>query len=546
MVDRSAELGVLSVSLKATLPKNAVMSSYIVTVTALRADQAVIGSVATVRVEGSQAVLDFGTLRTVRGLSVENMAGVQIAAVSPWNGLAFARSLSTGADREVSFPEIRTERLRLDLSGLSGKPEQEKEFAAQAVIMLADSPADLDLRLEGGPVVWSYPGPVRPGSGEWTPQSTFMVDLTAAIAPLAGDPTGQGDVSFRLVLSSRSPGILKIDDPPHAVFDRITRIVPKPDELSFTAEGQQTAALSFTTEERRTDALLLPAEALSIREVRFNAVGTFAPPRVLEPMEPSVSPNAELAVDPDHAFCVRLPSLQDAGAELAGDLAGVRLPLRAEPGGAEARIVLWAEAAGEPAEPVDGGASDPVSLDPRTGPDEAWTLFPFKRPLPLVKGRRLWATLLVARGALTWGLIAAPHRSSFQAQELRRGGPAGPWRHLPSIFARGSALAALRGRVRSVFLPAKATPLPALLMQLATAAAPVVEVTPVPRGVPVVLRFPSLAPVGSLQVTSRAVGTVSLREVDVVWSTSPPPPPKRSRDQLELAASLSTDIVVSF
>jgi hypothetical protein len=506
-----ADLGVLSTSVDPTLPKNAVVSKYSVTVTARPAAKAKAGAIAAVRVEGSRAVLDFGTLRTVRGLSVVGMGQTRVLGVSFWNGLAFDPSpvpVSPGTD--VSFPETRTERLQVDLADLGSHD------LAAAEVALADVPSDLELRIEGGPVVWSHPGPVRPGNGGWANNGTILVDLTAAVASLAGDPAGQGDLSLRLTLSSRTPAVLKIATR-EVLYDQITRVVPKPDELTFAAEGLQTVELP------------LPAGARSIREVRFDAVGTFAPERILEPVGPEVSADAELVADPDHAFCVRLP-----GNDVAGDLVGVRLPLRAGPDGAEVRVVLWAEADGEPAAPLDDGGSEPVALP--AGQD-AWTLFPFPRPVPRVEGRPLWAVLLVARGEVTWGLVEAPPGSSFQANqanELRRGGPAGPWRSLPSIFQQGG-LASLRGRVRAVFLPAKATPLPALLVQLATAAKPVAEATPVPRGVPVVLRFPDLVPLGNLRVTSRAPGTVALREVDVIWSTSNPP--RSSRDPSELSGA---------
>jgi hypothetical protein len=66
----------------------------------------------------------------------------------------------------------------------------------------------------------------------------------------------------------------------------------------------------------------------------------------------------------------------------------------------------------------------------------------------------------------------------------------------------------------------------------------------VPRGVPVVLRFSPLTPVGDLQVTSRAAGTVSLREVDVIWS--PPLHPELNFDQsLQVSQSAITEAVFS-
>src|SRR5262245_50933339 len=113
------DLGVLSFSLDQTLPKNAVVSRYAVTVTARPAAKAKAGTVAAVRVEGSRAVLDFGALRTVRGLSVAGLGQTRVLGVSFWNGLAFDTPLVPApAGTDVSFPETRTERLQVDLADL--------------------------------------------------------------------------------------------------------------------------------------------------------------------------------------------------------------------------------------------------------------------------------------------------------------------------------------------------------------------------------------------------------------------------------------------
>jgi hypothetical protein len=497
--------GVLSfTSAEQVLPKNAVVRAYTVIVTAAPAGQARLGDVAVVRVDvaNETAVLDFGVLRTVRGLSVAGLSGAKISSIAAWTGVAYGPTLALvgAASAVVSFAETRTERLQVVLTGLAGTQQaQEKALADKALLALADAPADLELRLAGGPVLWSHPGPVRAGS-------PFSVDLTAAVAPLAGDPTGRSNVSFQLVLSSRAPGVLKVA-PDVRDYSRITRLALEADELTFATEGLQTVELD------------LPG-AKSIEEVGFTAVGTFAPERVLAPVGPPASAAAELAVDADHAFCVRLAAVADP----AGDLAGVRLPLVAAPGGAEARVVLWSGADGEPAAPLDGGGSEPVALAPPAVPDgDVWTTFPFRRPVPLAAGRDLWAALLVSRGAVTWGLLEAAAGSPLLVHELRRGGPAGPWRLLPSLFRAGD-LANLRGRVRVVVLPAKTAPLSPLLVRIGGGAAQ--EVTPATRGVPVDLRFQTaLAITGQsarLEVTSRAAGTVSLREVDVVWNTTVP------------------------
>jgi hypothetical protein len=547
--------GQASVTLDVTLPANAVVRRFDVRVGALQASQVLAANVAEVRlqtVDGApQAVVDFGLLRTVSRVGLLQPADARVAPgireIAAWNGTGFGpQAVWTAEPRDnvsshVSFSEVKTERLRIELSG--NLPES--DLSALLYVVLPQPPADLELTLDGGAPVWTHPGPVRPGAGGeltagvWNAEGQQRVPLAAALGALTGDPTAEGDRTFRLALAARVPGVLGLAEEAR----RILRVSRAP--VAAGASGAS-GDVDFPTEGRQALPLTLPAAGrLRIEEVRFTVRGTPGPERVVEPVGPPVSPRAELAADPDHAFAVRL-------AETTGlaELTGLRLPLAAAPGGAEARLVLWREEEGlaRPGEPLPRGVSEPVTLEPPPAAltsDPPWVTFPFAEPVDLEDAGALWAALTVSRGTVTWGLVeTSGDTDPFARHEVRRGPPAGPWQRLPALFDSGGALGSLRGRVRAVGRAAKETPLAPLtaglevrrgaaVAETAAAGAPspgaaspdaAVEITPTEDGVRGTLTLPDPVEADpgagdtvSLVLTSRAVGPLTVEEIDVVW-----------------------------
>jgi hypothetical protein len=164
--------------------------------------------------------------------------------------------------------------------------------------------------------------------------------------------------------------------------------------------------------------------------------------------------------------------------------------------------------------------SEPLTLDPPAGAAPGapiWTTFPFKTPVKLATGERLWAALLVARGTVSWRLAAAGRA----AYPVRRGTAPGPWFPLPAVFATDPDLRQRTGAVRVSGKAAKEAPLAPLQVGI-EGAAEALEATPVAKGSRSILTFaaPLAAEPPRLVVTSRLAGKAALREVDVVWRES--------------------------
>jgi len=544
--------GTSSAALSVPLPLNAVVRTFDVVVQARQAAMTATGAVAQLRESGDSGasdfgmsvVIDFGKMRTVS--EVEVPSGLGIMSITSWIGTEFnpkpvysapvassiaarggshqtvviATAPSTGGHAILSS-EIRTERL---LVGLVGTADIET-LAEEMLVRLPEAPSGLELRLEGGTVIWSHPAAPQLGAGTtlsdaaWSSDGRRIVHAAAALAAATGDPTGNQVLPFNLVLTSQVPGNLAVTE--HARAVSVVR------RMLFDGDSERT--FEFESEGMVDIPLPLPAPAAgqgrAIEAIRFTALATPPPERVLPPVGPDpagasdVPVLADLVLNPARAAIVRLRPA--SGLE---GLVGIRLPLATGPDGAEARIVMWRN--GEPgtAEPVEALAdatSDPASLTGGAG--EAWVTFAFPRPVPVDDANPPWAALLVTRGELTWslgGVIDA--NDPIDVNLVRVGAPTGPWKPMPTPFQTGGGpLTALRGRLRVVGVAPKDRPLASHTVALAGVSGEPIEVTPTPKGTLVTMTFdpPLSQPGATLRLTGRTAGPITLRGVDVVATT---------------------------
>ena len=538
--------GIVNATLEIVLPKNGVVRQYDVVVKAQRADATVVQNVAQVRSQesplGTSAVVDFGTPRTVS--AVRAPAGLQIGTVKAWTGAAFATTnvyaafigslqgptlsgeplsgtiitaTPPSSERTAIFSsEVRTERLLVDMLGTANAGE----LGAGMAVVLPESPQGLEVRIDGAQPVFTDPGPVAAGpdsalsDSAWNSAGERIVHLGDALAALTGDPTATGNVTFKVVLTSRVPGVLGIRLRPDGQdVHYIRRVLFGSDlnkELTFEAEGVTDVPLGN-----------LPPN-LTIEEVRFTASGTFLPERVLPPVGPDASGVAELVVDATRALLVRLRKLTGLV-----ELTGVRLPLRAGPGGAEAAVALWSNKAAdvnEPLESIPQAVTTPVTLTEGAEGSGEWTTFEFGQPAPIDRTNPPWAALLVTRGELNCELgafVSGGPVDPLGENVVRRGPPSGPWRPLPAPFLTGGTdLGAARGRVRMIGHAAKDAPLAPVKMELPGHPFSA-GVTPTAKGVQALLKPP--APVAqaqpTLRMTNYRAGTLTIRDIDVVSTT---------------------------
>jgi len=511
---RATTFGVSSASFTVTLAKNTVVERFDVVVAAPRAQQTAVENVAQVRAYSGtdqHLIIDFGLPRTVSAISVQDP--VTITKVSAWTGAAFAQSPfyepKSPTSDAVFASEVRSERLLVVVSAKITDPDKNVK------VELPDPPSDLEIRINGGAPVWSNPGPVEPSTPGWDANSTQIVSLRDALNALLSDPTSDAKADYEITLTAKVPGLLAIAEKARS-FSFINRIA---------FDGDTSKTLDFA--EEGVVSLPLPAAnaARVIKEIRLTALGNPPPERVRPAAGPPAatapdgSLTAELLLDPQHAACVRLSKKT----KLA-ELTAIRLPLVTDADGAEASVVLW-EDDGGPSKPLPNGASKPSVLT--AAPPETWTRFAFAKPVPIDMTKPPWVAVLVARGTVTWPLASmtsAPDTRDDDLRDenvLRRGAPNGPWQPLPAPLTSG--FLAARGRVRAAGNAAKDAPIDPLRI---VAFGKWKDVTPAAKGATVKIetinRFVEAHEAPALLVVSRTAGSVTLRDVDVVWS--PPAP----------------------
>lgn len=527
--------GVAQVAETITLPRNTLVDDYKVVVQALPPYQVPLSLVAQVRDGEDQGlnafVVDFGSMVSLAGLSLP--APAVISGVKAWTGAAFAtqftypRTPDQPLDGGASFTEIRTERLLVRYSGsISADDALEDGFA-----YLTDPPSGLELRIDGGPPVWTHPAAVRSGTDPalnvttWNDQGKRLVDVTAALQALTGDPLApEAPVTFTLTLSARLPCLLTLARQGTPQLRRIRRVSfagAESTSVIVAGEGVQTVSLPLPP--------AAPGATRRVGEVRMTAAGVFPPDRTLPPVGPDAALGpaapggpaqvlvAEMVIDPGHAICIRV-----ATAAGLGELLGVRLPLSIGAGGAELRVTVRDTLSIDPAVAVVSQTSDPVARD---GGAEAWTSFAFKKAWPLDAAALPWLVITAARGEATLavaagGSLVGPVPGTIDLAEIRRGPPGGPWQALPAPLTQSPAsggVIAARGRVRLVGLPPKAVPLAPLSVSLAGGGGET-PLTPTAKGVAVSLApfVPVVQATPTLELTAFAPGTLTLSAIDVV------------------------------
>ena len=203
----------------------------------------------------------------------------------------------------------------------------------------------------------------------------------------------------------------------------------------------------------------------------------------------------------------------DAG---LAELTGLRLPLAAGDDGAELRVVLWSNAepgVALPTAPMDDATSEPLVLD--AGSADAFRTFSFEAPVVLDAENLPWAAILATRGQAVLSVAQSTGDSDPLAAQIFRLGPhAGPWM-LPPAGLRAGALAAVRARARMIGTAHKDAPIAPVTAAVVGASGAAVELFPARK--PARLTIPGGAGgTATLRFVARAVGTLTLRDVDIV------------------------------
>jgi hypothetical protein len=525
------------------LAKNTLVRKFTVRVGAARADATTLANSGQVRLQAESGgakiiVVDFGMLRTVSGVGRIGGTGaptLKICSLRAFKGdgfdnidLYFEDCSTDDPDAmmvrsvEANTFETRTDRVRLKVSGnvtLS-------QIAAALWLQFPDLPSDLDLRINGGAPAWTAPGVAQPNTRGWDANTQQTVDLTAALAALTGDSHDASPLDATIVLSSRIPGVLTLEDSQPGSVDiaYLARVT-----FGLGDGGTEETTLVLDQEGQRDIVLPLPSWVTGVQEVRFTTTGTVPPERILPPVGPPRAMRLDgsgaaydLLLDVDHSAAARF----DAAAPLA-DVSAVRLPLRAGADGAEVRAVLYQGTLDGPTTPVDGGTSKPVDLAPAAAnAGDDWTTFPMTKPVKLDHTLTYWVVVVVGRGAVSWSLGRFSTPSSVVP--LRRGAALGPWHSLPTVVA-GLNVGA---RIRAVGKAPPAAPVAPLSVSIAGYETTQIDATPAPKGANatwtapgavVGTTHPSIPPAGpvsartvTLRLTSRMTGTVKLSAVDVV------------------------------
>jgi hypothetical protein len=492
------------------LPAGAVVTQAAFTVAARAPEFAThVGDIASVRASkgtptasSDELVVDFGVLRTVSSINGPS----DVNYVSAWRGTQFDLFVAEGNGTSyLEFTEVQTERLLVGLAA-SVSPAS---FGEGATVTTTTPPADLEL-LVAGERAWNRAGPAPEGFSE---DVDVTATLQAALTSIA--PDADGNVHVPVVLRARVPGTLALGLAQPVSYLR-THTVAFP--------GGATASRTFAEEGVLDVELPLPADAAGwiVHRVLATVIATDdTTRRVLPPVGPDASAQAELVLDPDRRLVVRVPAERFAPFEL---LEGVRVRVQPQAGGVELSGALLADAerAHEtdpplPGDPVTRGTFTPVTLDEADG-EPAFVTLELPQPLKLAGGTALWFSLAATRGKAVVGLAAAGEAAPA---ELRRVMPNGAIRELSA--PTGVDTGRLQLRVAGV--APEVAPIDIVQVDLTggpTAHEPVADAELAAAGlVSLAVDPPAPRPGLALRLTATAATTVTVGPVVVAY-TEPP------------------------
>jgi hypothetical protein len=491
-------------------------------------------------------VIDFGIARTVAAVATTDFAS-DISDAFRWLGANFdddpllSPTIGFGGLRPFTT-EVRTERLLLELDGTVPLEDAIDRIAVQ----LPEIAADLELRIDGGPALWTSPGTVTAGelpadapplrlapgkssngATRWRLEDDIdlvqTIDLADVLNALLGaaDAAPADEREITLVLSARVPGAIALETPddPDALLRHRMRItegfVDNRRDLNFVTEGIQRIPFA------------LPAGTVALHSAACTLAATVDAARTIPPTGPDATtlpaaaaidgaadlPRAEFVLDADRAIALRLPD--DHGLNV---LSAVRVPLRPDKSGCEVTAVLLGPDvidATAPGVQIDGAVGKPVTLEPVGSGAEQWVTLEFQTPVALPPEGPTFLALHFARGTATMAAVNASGVLPEGVVEIWRGAPTGPWEALPDA----AGLAGFRGRLRLTGTAPADRPIAPLRVAIGREPTKNDGVIPSPKGVPVEL----IAPAGAagtvqLNIVSLTPCTVSVRDVIVTVS----------------------------
>ena len=497
------------VNLKMNFKANALIDKLDLILTANRAALIQANQAAEVRVaqgDSQSIIVDFGIMLTVNSVSIAPEGS--ISTIYPWLGTKFDESKSLiNKDTEiaksaVSFSDVKTERLLITL----GSEKNAADIISSLDLSLPDLPSGLSLSINGDQPVWRHDPMVQLGTSEditedeWNSLGQRRVSLADAVAQYTQDPTSTDDVELEFVLSTIVPGKLLIE------FEFAeTRHIHR---LSF--DKKSNLALSFDLEGQQQLVISPPSNATEpISGIELSISGELNPLRAIPAIAAEANNITELSLGKGRAACVRL----DGNLGLV-ELAGLRFPFSTGPSGAEARVVLWREKDGVPFEVMENAVSKPLNW---TGNEEQWIRFDFNEALALEDNVTVWAAIHVNRGEVIWKTAAA---NELKQYPIRIGSPEGPWRALPAIFASGTSLGNVAGRVHMLGNADQTLPFPPILISLDDNETQL-TLTPTSKNRRIGLEFTSQSTEPQtdnlvLSIVSRSEGSIKISEVDVI------------------------------
>jgi len=429
--------------------------------------RSLIGDVAEVRTadpgaaSDDQLVIDFMTMQTISEIEM-SLGQPGLMVLHPWVGTEFSGAGTFSAadlgSRRMTFPEIQTERLLVDLAETATP-----DALAAGEVVLPAPPHSVEILING---VRAWFSPIGSGSPREHPPEVSgshsfadVVDLTIPLQ-LALDADGAVEVELR----ASSPGQLQFAASPLRFFrthdvvfsEGPTRTVAAPEEGIYEVD------------------LPLPdepgTEAWEVHALELGLRADIDATRIQPSAGPSLAEDVELVLAGSRTLLLKLPP---SVLSRFGTITGLRIPVRVEAGGGElAGELLGDDTTTHPSRPgaeISDGAFTPTQLSASAAFEYRTMMLAAPYEPPPDTSEAAWANLRATRGEIAWALRRVATSDDVPPADLRWRAPSGVARPLSEFSApdRPTEADIYAGAVRVVGTSDPNRPLDAVRVEIA-------------------------------------------------------------------------------
>jgi hypothetical protein len=306
---------------------------------------------------------------------------------------------------------------------------------------------NVQVRLQGGPVLWTHAGVASPGPYD-IPDFAAQANAYLDQAKITGN-----SVTFQFLVKSDTAGTVQISIKPNPDFVLLQTQSWK-NSLDSTIRLDRSLQLDYNSVEELPLEDIATPEAIKRSQIRFEAGGKFDPGRLLGEVT-TFDGRQTATIGSDYSLAQNFQIVSKV-VKKAIQCSGISAYFQSD-SPADLYFELQSDAAGSPGNAAPLASANVPYKPPEKGAPQLWTFAAFPKPAELSLDTMYWVVIKAVRGTANLGLqifSADPSLAlSYGPVLINRGGDRWKCLAVTSQGRDGSCSLTLRALVGIVYLP---------------------------------------------------------------------------------------------